>query len=571
MSRLTNWARAALVERWEAGAPVTEAKAQPGPAVSATVARRGYEIGIPPQGLNETNATADSAGGDDRQTLMTDLYDAYLACPWAWASVGAVAKTITGGGLAFEWVGDDGEGDQETPEKPRQVLECERLLRWVNPREDMVQLLRSVIADLLVFGDSYIELVWAGGIPVAMYSLDCPSTTPVADTHGNITGYVQVTPNGAKAKFEPHEVIHISLDAPRSGVFGVSPTFAAQLPIKVWLFTMATLQELFRKGLPANLHVDHPASINPVDQQKWIDQHMTRNVGPKNIGRPVVTKGGGTVTELQPSRIEEILHTLDQQRDIIVSTYGVPPAEVGIIESGNLGGGTGESQRKSFLINTCQPIAALVLEKLNYVLLDAFGIADWALRFDEVDMRDSETVEKIRDMRIRNGIWTLNKARTDVGEPPVDGGDAAILVDKAGVIPWRDMDAYGKANIAKVLQGTAFEPDEPGDEDTPLKLIKPEPEPVPDALQAFAGQDTPPAPGQAADGDAEDEDDDDQPTPAKPDGGSSPKPPNTKGSKGKGRPARESRTGRPIRESYRDRIRRAMTELPDRARDYTAA
>src|SRR6185312_15903412 len=133
---------------------------------------------------------------------------------------------------------------------------------------------------------------------------------------------------------------------------------------KIWLFSAAVLKELFRKGLPPNLHVDHPASMDDKAQKTWRDRYMSENLGALNIGRPVMTKGGGSVKELQHSRITEILHVLDQQRDAILSTYGCPPAEAGVIESGNLGGGTGESQRRMFEVNTCAPIAALILEKL---------------------------------------------------------------------------------------------------------------------------------------------------------------------------------------------------------------
>jgi hypothetical protein len=48
-----------------------------------------------------------------------------------------------------------------------------------------------------VFGDAYIEVVWAGSRPVAMFNQDSPTTTPIADVHGAITGYVQVTDYGA--------------------------------------------------------------------------------------------------------------------------------------------------------------------------------------------------------------------------------------------------------------------------------------------------------------------------------------------------------------------------------------
>ena len=33
----------------------------------------------------------------------------------------------------------------EEPAKPAQVLQCERLLKFTNPREDIIQLLRSTV------------------------------------------------------------------------------------------------------------------------------------------------------------------------------------------------------------------------------------------------------------------------------------------------------------------------------------------------------------------------------------------------------------------------------------------
>lgn len=529
MSRLGDWAR-----RTFGRSEITEAapKVELAPA---TTPRQGFEAGIPARGLTEQSARGSGSGHADRLTLLVDLYDAFLACPWAWAAVNAIARTITGGGIAFRWDRDDGEGDTEQPDKPLEVLQCERLLKFCNPREDLIQLLRSTIADLEVFGDAFIEVVWAGGIPVALYTLDCPSTSPIADPHGAVTGYIQVTDQGQEAHFDPHEVIHISLDAPRSGVFGVSPTYAALLPIKVWLFTMATLKEIFRKGNPVSLWVDHPASMRDTDQTKWIDQHMSRNVGPLNVGRPVVTKGGAQVTELQRSRIEELLHTLDQQRDATISAYGVPPAQVGIIEAGNLGGGTGESQRKQFEVNTCAPIAALLLEKLNFVLTRAFGIEGWSLHFKAIDLRDSLVIEQIRDMRLRNGSWSLNKYRTEIGEPAVDGGDQPVLVDRQNIVLWRDMGAASTAGIALKLKGTALEPGETSDPDGPVTLQKAQP------------------PAAAASGDG-------QPDPALAVDDEAPLPSGDV-------PGQESapRRGRPLRESwavYSARVRKAMAELP---------
>lgn len=479
---------ASRVRGWFTGGeqPIVEA------AAAATPERRGYEYGIPPGGLNEVNNSIGGATQTDRRSLMAQLFEAYLACPWSFASVNAIARTVTAGGLTTEWDNDDGEGDQDTPDKPAEVVALEGLLKYCNPTEDIRQLLRNVITDLEVFADAFIEVVWIGNQPVALYNLDSPSMSPLADEHGTITGYVQITDLGQRAEFEPRDVVHISLDAPRSGVFGVSPTQAALLPITAWLFAASTGKEMFRKGLPPNMHVDFPAGTSSTDMTKWLAQYAQRNIGPRNIGTPVATKGGASIGELQAGKITDVQSYLDQKRDETIACYGVPPAKLGIIESGNLGGGTGEAQDKTFRVNTCQPIAELILEKLNFHLgVQGFGVTGWSLKFGDVDMRDSKTVEEIRDMRLRSGAWTLNKYRTEIGEPPTEGGDAALLVDRQNFVLWGDMDAMSKAVVASRLKGTALEPGEPVD-GQPVTVEKPEPAPVPAALAPFAGRDNPP-------------------------------------------------------------------------------
>jgi hypothetical protein len=429
---------------------ITEAKPVPAPGVPGkTPERAGWLNDIPAGGLNEFQAGIGASTQTDRRSLLRELYEAYLACPWAWACVTATSRTITAGGLVMDWDGDDSEGDQEVPDKPAEVLAIERLIGYCNPVNDIRQLLRNVIADLEVFGDALIEVVWWGNVPVALYNLDCPTTTPLADAHGTITGYVQVTDTGQRAEFEPREVIHISLDAARPGVFGVSPTQAVLLPITAWLFAAACGKEMLKKGLPPNVHVDLPQSMSEPETRKWKDRFVSGILGIKNYGTPLVTKGGGKVTEMQAGKMADVITAKNQSRDEIVAGYGVPPAKAGIIESGNLGGGTGESQDRTYRIDKCGPIAELVLEKLQFhIAVQGFGVQGWHLKFPEIDYRDSKVIEEIRDMRLRNGAYVLNKYRNEIGEPPVEGGDDAVLVDRQNLVLWADMAAMSKAMIA---------------------------------------------------------------------------------------------------------------------------
>lgn len=432
--------------------------------------RVGYAPGVPPGGLNEYRQSMGASTGTDRRSSMIDLYGAYLSCPWVWTGVNAISRTITAGGLVADWDSDSGEGDQPEPDKPPAVLALERLLSFCSPTGDLRQLLRNVVVDLLVFGDAYIEVTWVADIPVALYNLDCPTIYPNADEHGTISKYVQITEWGQRAEFEPREVIHIGLDSPRSGVFGVSPVQAAMLPITAWLHAAATGKEMMRKGLPPTLHVDFPAGKAEPEQNRWLARYMQRNVGAKNIGTPVATAGGAHVAELAAGRSTDVETYLTQKRDEILACLGVPPAKAGVIESGNLGGGTGDSQDKTFKVNTCQPIAELILEKINYAIVkQAFGITDWRVKFRDFDYRDSTIIETIRDMRLRNGSWTQNRYRAEIGEPPIDGGDNAVLIDRQNLVLWADMAAMSKAMVAgknapAVAAGAP--PDEPAGAET---------------------------------------------------------------------------------------------------------
>lgn len=410
------------------------------------VRRTGFEYGIP---LSSTAINSIQVGHtSERQQVLNQLHQLYMTCDWVSSCVDVIARTVTAGGLQVVADVEDDDDSAEIPEDPPEVTRLKRLMKFVNPREDMVQLLRNVVTDLLLFGDAYLEIVTLLGEPIALYTLDATTMTILSDDHGEVTGYHQDVDGVRTADFDPTQVIHFSMDAPRGGLYGVGPAQKVLLPATAWLFAMATLKECFRRGDPPRIHVDL-GHFSDTDVQRWREQYTVFNLGPKAVGTPVITTGGGGVQVLDQHKVADYLETCRTLRDEIVSGFGVPPSKVGIIETGNLGGGTGEAQDKTFRVNTIIPISAIVLEKLNYHLVQVgFGITGWSLKFSEIDYRDSEVVERIRDMRLRNGSYTLNRYRDEIGEPPVDGGDDAVIVDRQNIVVWSDVPAMSRAMVA---------------------------------------------------------------------------------------------------------------------------
>jgi hypothetical protein len=112
----------------------------------------------------------------------------------------------------------------------------------------------------------------------------------------------------------------------------------------------------------------------------------------------------------------------------------------------------------TFRVTTCGPTSELVLEKFSFALCyQAYGIKDWRISFSEVDWRDDLVIEEIRDMRLRNGSWTANRYRDDISEPPIEGGDDPVLIERQNITLWADLNALSKASVAAKSKGTSLD------------------------------------------------------------------------------------------------------------------
>ena len=419
--------------------------------------RVGYAEGVPNGGATSTQP-ADAWGGDsaNRHARMDQLLGLYVNCYPVSVAIDVIAKTATAGGLTPRPIRDMNSPINIRQSPPAGVIAVTKLLRYVNPSMDARQLMRGVLTDMYIYGDSFTEVVYLKGAPLALYPLDPSTITVLTDESGDPTGYYQQTKRNKTANFSLSQVIHVRFDAPGNTVYGLSPIEKLILPVTTWIFGASLLRMTFMRGDPLRAHVDWPIALPDVERQRFQDQYRSRNLGLQNIGSLVETKGGAVVRELGVNNIAVWRMNQADVRDEILSGLGVPRSKAGVSQQGGLGGGLGVSEDRNFRINTVGPAQELVLEKFSFKLLyQAYGVEDWALYFGTVDWRDDYVLEQIRDLRIRNGTWSVNRARSDIGEPPVPGGDVAILVDRQNMVVIRDLDALSKANLAVVQMAAA--------------------------------------------------------------------------------------------------------------------
>lgn len=376
-------------------------------------------------------ATQTRDGLLDEKERKDTYYKVYLGNQWVSGCANVISKRITSGGWECVEI-EQGKGDEAN----KKIIED--LLRFENLEEDFLQFLRSIATDILVFGEAYCELVWEGGIVVGLYMIDAVSMTTHFDKHGIVTKYTQSLERSTQTvEFEPDQIIRWWLPDPRAKKKALSPIEHLKDPVYLEQSMITWVEKFFKQGTRPNYSVELGPETSVDDAQRYVKFFKENYTGVQNAHVPPVFYGGAKGVESGRGTIDiDFDKGQDKQRDRVLAVYGVPPAELNIIESGNIGGGTGESQNKSFMYNTVIPIEQTILEKFNYrVINKGLGINDWRIATIHADYRSDVDVVKIQDTQIRNGSRTINEIRRSGGQSDIPGGDEAVIVASKDILP----------------------------------------------------------------------------------------------------------------------------------------
>ncbi len=372
-----------------------------------------------------------AAGGMPERDRKQAYYDAYKLNPWISACIDKTASRITSGGYAIEPV-QPGEGSDEN----RQAVEA--LFGRINNYEDFSHWLKGILIDRRIFGEAYAEIVYGpDGRPAQLHKIDCITMSYKLDPHGNVLEYIQeLTTSNKRQTFQPKQIIHFWDHDPRAGHRALSPIEKILQAHYMYLCMVEWQQNFFKKGAKPSMHLHFATEFDAKRHLEWIIENAT---GLQNAHSPIVTWGSGTAQELGKGSVEiDFDRGMDKVRDTIIAGLGLYPAILGIIETGNIGGGTGESQDKAFVYNTCDPLKQDTMEKINWhVVNQGFSIKDWRVNTRYADYRSDLDIIKVQDTRIRNGSRTVDEVRQEEGKHPYadNMGSVPIITTGKDVLP----------------------------------------------------------------------------------------------------------------------------------------
>jgi capsid portal protein len=98
-------------------------------------------------------------------------------------------------------------------------------------------------------------------------------------------------------------------------------------------------------------------------------------------------------------------------RDEALRAYGMQPNRVGVIESGNIGGGTGESQIEIYKNSIAKPRQEKWERKMWKLIRLGLFVLTYKMKFDELDAIDEEREAKILAMLAQTPYLKINEGR----------------------------------------------------------------------------------------------------------------------------------------------------------------
>lgn len=229
--------------------------------------------------------------------------------------------------------------------------------------------------------------------------------------------------------FEPENIIHIYEPKIqiRGSKWGTSLIDTIAMNISLEALGLNHNKNVFENhGLDPRGVLSFDKDLKP----QMVKENIQRLKKQKNKKGIITMQGGNYQHTNNSNKDMEFLELIRYSRDCVITMFGVPPAKVSIIETANLGTGSGESQDKNFgkVINSnCK-----VIEDAFNKNLGRSGFQE-LFEFIREDHENKLNRAEIENKQLRNGTTFINEVRSGYGLSPVDWGNVPMNYSQYGI------------------------------------------------------------------------------------------------------------------------------------------
>ena len=360
----------------------------------------------------------DYSGVDEKQGAATPtdyevLYQVYEQYSWVRAVVDVITRSVVSKGYDFVPTKEGSDPSRANYDKLHEFFDN------VNPQYTFIELLEDALRDQLVVGNGYMEKVFTDGELKELWSLDPVYMKIQVDKHGKILGYVMNSDGANKVEFKPEEVIHFPMPTKGSQPYGMSKMTALAEPVVMDQLARKYNKAFFKRGakLRGIIGIKN-SSPELIERNRRYLATIAKK--PEMARGDLLFEGEITYNAIgtKPADVE-FLQLLKFTRDEVLAVYGCPPSKVSLIETGNIGSGSGEAQDKMFHEETVEPLQIRMEQRINKDLIQgSLGIDDWVFQFSK-RVTDKKEQAEILNGYVDTGIMSIEEARVAIGLPKI--------------------------------------------------------------------------------------------------------------------------------------------------------
>ena len=369
------------------------------------------------------------SGGTETKVSYQLLRDISLKSEVVNAILRRTVDDTLGNGYRFVLPDGKEEGD------PTELKRVRQWFRNPNPDDNGNEWLETLIYDLALFGDAYLELdgsedsnldgkgvKWTFGgelvsvwpIPAEQMKLTAGNRRPAPP----LMAYTQEL-NGEKREFSSDKVIHIS-KFKHGRAYGTSPLIPLLNVISGHLNLSNYLNELYTGTLPKTiLNVGDISNAEMKAMLSLLEQQLTGGKSPFGL----VAVNGGTGFNmhrvLDSTREGAQLDLLYYYREEICAVFGIPPMKLGWVQTGKM---SNPEQQLDAWYDVIESFHRRIEAVINNRLLPILNISDWEFEFitirpsREKEMAETRKAEAAAISNLRQeSVVSINEARGMLG------------------------------------------------------------------------------------------------------------------------------------------------------------
>ena len=382
---------------------------------------------------------------------------------------------VLGNGYRFDLAEGVERGNPEELERLRLFFSMP------NPDDMGNEWLESLVYDLVLYGDAYLELDgsgdtsddegsdWTfGGNLVSMWNI--PADTMEIIPNERLPpppemAYVQ-TLNGMKRRFSANKVLHIAKYKQGRG-YGTSPLVPLLQTIAGQLNLSNYINEQFTGTLPKTiLNVGDISNAEMKTMLAMLEQQLSTGKSP--FGLVAVNGGTGFQTHRLIDSIKDGQHLdlLYYYREEICAVFGIPPMKLGWVQTGKM---SNPEQQLEAWYDVVESYHHRIASMINHRILSILGVKDYVWRFNtirpskekvmaEVVRAQGQAIAALR----QEGVITINEARAILGYEMLEDDKAS---DPFFISPKLSINQGAEA--AAEAAGDAPVDEEPSEDPTP--------------------------------------------------------------------------------------------------------